>query len=86
MSDHILARLHVDKSAGVPIYQQIQLQLEQMIANGTWRLKEPLPSETALPTEIALLWWKKVYDSLDTLRGAWSVSCAQHQVACFGQI
>ncbi len=54
MSDHILTRLHVDKSAGVPIYQQIQLQLEQMIANGTWRLKEPLPSETALAERLGI--------------------------------
>lgn len=44
----------MDKSAGVPIYQQIQLQLEQMIANGTWRLKEPLPSETALAERLGI--------------------------------
>jgi GntR family transcriptional regulator len=48
MSDHILSQLQVEKRATVPIYQQLQQQLEELILDGTWKPKEPLPSETNL--------------------------------------
>lgn len=48
MSDRILGQLRISKSSRIPIYQQLQQQLEDLIVNGTWRPKEPLPSETKL--------------------------------------
>ncbi len=48
MSDHILSQIQVKKNAAIPIYQQLQQQLERLILEGTWRLTEPLPSETML--------------------------------------
>jgi len=52
MAEHIAARLHISKRSGVPIYQQLQQQLEDLIANGTWRPREPLPSETELAARL----------------------------------
>ena len=48
MSEHVLNQIGVDRASGVPIYQQLGDQLEQLIADGTWRRQEPLPSETIL--------------------------------------
>lgn len=48
MPERILSRIRVDKDSAVPIYQQLHEQLERLIMDGTWRPKEPLPSETAL--------------------------------------
>lgn len=52
MSDRILAQLRISKESSVPIYQQLQRQLEALIVNGTWRLSEPLPSETTLAARL----------------------------------
>ncbi|MCD4685538.1 MAG: GntR family transcriptional regulator [Anaerolineae bacterium] len=54
MSDHILSQLRVDRASSVPMYQQIQQQLEDLINAGMWRLKEPLPSETALAEKLQI--------------------------------
>jgi GntR family transcriptional regulator len=48
MTQNILAQVRIDKHSAVPIYQQLQDQLEKLIVDGTWRLREPLPSETAI--------------------------------------
>jgi GntR family transcriptional regulator len=48
MPNNILDRLRIDKHSAIPIYQQLHEQLEKLIVNGTWRLREPLPSETAI--------------------------------------
>lgn len=48
MSDHILSQIQIKKNAAIPIYQQLQQQLEKLILEGTWRFKDPLPSETML--------------------------------------
>ena len=48
MSDNVLTQLRIEKDAPMPIYQQLQRQIEQLIMDGTWHLKEPLPSETVL--------------------------------------
>lgn len=52
MSDHVLSQLRVDRASSVPIYQQIQQQLEKLINTGMWHLKEPLPSETVLAEQL----------------------------------
>ncbi len=52
MSDRILAQLRIAKDSSVPIYQQLQRQLENLIVNGTWRPSEPLPSETMLAARL----------------------------------
>lgn len=52
MSDRILAQLRIAKDSSIPIYQQLQRQLEDLIANGTWRPSEPLPSETMLAARL----------------------------------
>ncbi len=54
MIDHVLSQLGVDRSSSVPLYQQLQLQLERLILAGTWRLKEPLPSETLLANRLQI--------------------------------
>lgn len=54
MSENILTRITVDKEAAMPIYQQLQGQIEAMIADGTWQPKEPLPSETALAERLGI--------------------------------
>ncbi len=54
MNDIIFNRISVDKEAGLPIYQQLQNQIEDLIADGTWRQKEPLPSETALAERLGI--------------------------------
>jgi GntR family transcriptional regulator len=48
MSDAILAQIRIDRYSPIPIYQQLQEQLELLIVNGAWRPKEPLPSDNAL--------------------------------------
>jgi GntR family transcriptional regulator len=54
MTELILSRIRVDKTAPVPIYQQLQDQLEKLIADGTWRPHEPLPSETVLAERLRI--------------------------------
>jgi GntR family transcriptional regulator len=54
MSDRILGQLRIAKDSSVPIYQQLQRQLEDLIANGTWRPSEPLPSETMLAARLEI--------------------------------
>jgi GntR family transcriptional regulator len=54
MAEHILSQIRVDKDAPVPIYQQLQDQLEELIADGTWRLEDPLPSETVLAQRLRI--------------------------------
>lgn len=48
MIDTIMPQLHIDKHSAVPIYRQLQQQLETLIKAGTWHPREPLPSETVL--------------------------------------
>ena len=48
MPKNILAQISISKDARIPIYQQLESQLESLIVNGTWRLRDPLPSETLL--------------------------------------
>ena len=48
MTKDILDRIHIVRHSPVPIYHQLQEQLEQLIVNGVWRPKEPLPSDNAL--------------------------------------
>jgi len=52
--EHILSQLGVERSSSVPLYQQLQSQLERLILDGTWRLKEPLPSETLLAERLQI--------------------------------
>jgi GntR family transcriptional regulator len=54
MAEQILSQIRVDKDAPIPIYQQLQNQLERLIADGTWRLKDPLPSETVLAQRLQI--------------------------------
>jgi GntR family transcriptional regulator len=54
MTEQILSQIRVDKDAPVPIYQQLQDQLERLIVGGTWRLKDPLPSETILAQRLQI--------------------------------
>lgn len=54
MTQNILSQIQIAKDSSIPIYKQLQNQLEQLIANGTWRLKEPLPSETALAHKLGI--------------------------------
>ncbi len=54
MADHVLSQLGVDRNSSVPLYQQLQSQLERLILSGTWRLKEPLPSETMLAERLQI--------------------------------
>jgi GntR family transcriptional regulator len=54
MTDRILSQLSIDRSSAIPIYQQLQQQIEQLIVTGVWRLKEPLPSETMLADRLGI--------------------------------
>lgn len=54
MTEHITVGLHISRRSGIPIYQQLQKQLEDLIANGTWRAREPLPSETELAAQLGI--------------------------------
>jgi GntR family transcriptional regulator len=54
MAERILSQLTVDKNSVVPIYQQLEEQLEQLIVHGTWQLKDPLPSETTLAQRLQI--------------------------------
>ena len=48
MTEPITSRLRIVRRSGVPIYQQLQQQLEDLIVNGAWQPRQPLPSETEL--------------------------------------
>lgn len=48
MAETILAQIHIDRYSPLPIYLQLEQQLEQLIVNGAWRPREPLPSDNAL--------------------------------------
>ncbi|MEW6578927.1 MAG: GntR family transcriptional regulator [Chloroflexota bacterium] len=48
MSDAILSQIGIDRYSPIPIYLQLEEQLEQLIVNGAWRPKEPLPSDHSL--------------------------------------
>jgi GntR family transcriptional regulator len=48
MAKNILTQIQISKNTSIPIYQQLESQLESLIVNGTWRLRDPLPSETLL--------------------------------------
>lgn len=54
MTEHIMTRLHISKQAGIPLYRQLQQQLEDLIVSGTWRPREPLPSETELAARLGI--------------------------------
>ncbi|MBN2303041.1 MAG: GntR family transcriptional regulator [Anaerolineae bacterium] len=54
MTERILSQLTIDRRSALPIYQQLQQQLEALIVDGTWRAKEPLPSETALADRLGI--------------------------------
>ncbi len=49
-----LSQIQIDKNSAVPIYLQLQEQLEQLIVNGTWQLNDPLPSETMLARQLQI--------------------------------
>lgn len=54
MAKNFLYQIQIDKDARVPIYQQLENQLESLIVNGTWRPREPLPSETLLARKLGI--------------------------------
>ena len=54
MAERILSQIWVDKDASLPIYQQLEEQLERLILDGTWHPKEPLPSETLLAERLQI--------------------------------
>lgn len=54
MPKNILAQISISKDARIPIYQQLESQLESLIVNGTWRLRDPLPSETLLAQTLGI--------------------------------
>ncbi len=54
MTEQVLSQIGIDKDASAPIYQQLEEQLEKLILNGTWHLKEPLPSETLLAERLEI--------------------------------
>lgn len=54
MTEHTAMRLHISKQSRIPIYQQLQQQLEDLIVGGTWRPREPLPSETELAARLGI--------------------------------
>lgn len=54
MTENILSKIHIDRRNPVPIYQQLQEQLERLISNGTWRPREPLPSENTLANRLQI--------------------------------
>ncbi len=54
MTERILSQLWIKRDSGVPIYQQLEDQLERLIATGVWHLKDPLPSETLLAERLQI--------------------------------
>jgi GntR family transcriptional regulator len=54
MTEQVLSQIWIDKDASLPIYQQLEEQLEKLIFKGTWHLKEPLPSETLLAERLQI--------------------------------
>lgn len=52
MTERITKRLRISKQVGTPLYRQLQQQLEDLIVSGTWRPREPLPSETELAARL----------------------------------
>lgn len=54
MTERILSQIRVDKDSSVPIYQQLEEQIEELIRSGTWQAKEPLPSETLLAERLQI--------------------------------
>jgi GntR family transcriptional regulator len=48
MTDDLLAQIQINKNSAVPIYRQLEEQIEQSIKDGTWHPGCALPSETAL--------------------------------------
>lgn len=54
MTERITTRLYISKQAGSPLYRQLQQQLEDLIVSGTWRPREPLPSETELAARLGI--------------------------------
>jgi len=54
MTEQILSQIWIDKESSIPIYQQLEEQLEKLIISGTWSLKEPLPSETLLAERLQI--------------------------------
>ncbi|MBN1566061.1 MAG: GntR family transcriptional regulator [Anaerolineae bacterium] len=49
-----MSQIKVDRTLNIPIYQQLEDQLEKLIADGTWHLNEPLPSETVLANQLQI--------------------------------
>jgi GntR family transcriptional regulator len=54
MAERILSLLWINRDSSIPIYQQLEEQVEKLIADGTWHLKEPLPSETLLAERLQI--------------------------------
>ncbi len=48
MNDDLLAQIQINKNSAIPIYRQLEEQVEQSIKDGTWQPGSALPSETAL--------------------------------------
>jgi GntR family transcriptional regulator len=54
MSERILSQIWIDRDSALPMYQQLEEQLEMLITSGTWDAKEPLPSETLLAERLQI--------------------------------
>ncbi len=54
MSERILSLIKIDRRSPIPIYQQLQEQFETLIMDEAWSAHEPLPSETALASELRI--------------------------------
>lgn len=57
----------ISNSSGKPIYEQITMQIKEMIMNGTLREGDPLPSMRALAQQlrISVITTKRAYEELE---------------------
>jgi GntR family transcriptional regulator len=54
MTDNLIAQIQVNKRSSIPIYRQIEEQIERRIKDGSWCPGTMLPSETALAAHIGI--------------------------------
>jgi len=54
MIDNLIAHIQVNKHSSIPIYRQIEGQIEQRIKDGSWPPGTMLPSETALAANVGI--------------------------------
>lgn len=59
--------LFISKSAGKPIYEQLEIQIKDLILSGKLRPGDPLPSmrELAKDLKISLITTKRTYEDLE---------------------